>query len=130
MELRKVSKMIAAHIEPILIVTGTVTAIAVILFVAPLRILRMISGATPTDAISVALARHWGLLIFCVGVLLIYAAFQPAVRVPAMIFAATEKVALGTGVLGTSLRRYAVAAAIAAGDSLFALVYIAYLTGF
>jgi len=62
--------------------------------------------------------------------LLIYAAFHPAVRDPAMVFAATEKIALGMGVLGTSLRRHAIAAAIAAGDSLIALVYIAYLAGF
>ena len=122
--------MFAAHIEPILIVTGTVTAIALIQFIAPLRVLRMIFGETPTDAISLALARHWALLIFCVGVLLVYVAFHPMVRDPAMVFAATEKVALGAGVLGTSLRRHAVAAAIAAGDSLIALVYITYLVGF
>ena len=122
--------MTAAHIEPILIVTGAVTAIALINFIAPLQSLRLIFGVTPTDAISLALARHWGLLIFCVGVLLIYAAFHPSVRDPAMVFAATEKVALGIGVLGTSLRRRAAAVAIAAGDSLIALVYIANLAGF
>jgi len=32
--------MIAAHIEPILIVTGAMTAIALIQFIAPLPILR------------------------------------------------------------------------------------------
>jgi hypothetical protein len=123
-------KIIATQIEPILIITGAATAIALIQFIAPSQILRMVYGEAPTDAISLGLARHWGLLIFCVGVLLIYAAFHPSVRDPAMGFAATEKVALGTGVLGTSLRRYGLAAAIAAGDSLIALVYIAYLTGF
>ena len=122
--------MIAAHIEPILIVTGTVTAFTLIQLIAPLRILRTIFGETPTDAISLGLARHWGLVIFCVGVLLIYAAFHPAVRDPAMVFAAAEKATLGAGVLGTSLRRHVIAAAIAAGDSLIALVYIAYLAGF
>jgi len=122
--------MIATHIEPILIITGAATAIALIQFVAPSQVLRMICGEAPTDAISLGVARHWGLLIFCVGVLLIYAAFHPSVRDPAMVFAATEKVALGTGVLGTSLRRHAVAASIAAGDSLIALVYLAYFAGF
>jgi len=122
--------MIAAHIEPILIVTGAVTAIALIQFIAPLQVLGMIFGEAPTDAISLAVARHWGLLIFCVGVLLIYAAFHPSVRDPAMVFAATEKVALGTGVLGTSLHKHAIAVAIAAGDSLIALVFIVYFAGF
>jgi hypothetical protein len=123
-------KIIATQIEPILIITGAATAMALIQFIAPSQILRMVYGEAPTDAISLGLARHWGLLIFCVGVLLIYAAFHPSVRDPAMVFAATEKTALGTGVLGTSLRRYGLAAAIAAGDTLIALVYIAYLTGF
>src|SRR5262245_56635115 len=63
--------MIAAHIEPILIVTGAITAIALIQFIAPVQFLRMIFGETLTDVIGLALARHWGLLIFCVGVLLI-----------------------------------------------------------
>jgi len=90
----------------------------------------MIFGKSPTHAISLALARHWGLLIFCVGLLLIYAAFHPSVRDPAMVFAATEKVALGAGVLGTSLHKHAVAVVIAAGDSLIALVYIVYFAGF
>jgi hypothetical protein len=112
------------HIEVILIITGAATAIALIQFIAPAPVLRVIFGEAPANAVSLALARHWGLLIFCVGVLLIYAAFHPSVRDPAMVFAATEKVALGVGVLGTSLRRHAVAAAIAAGDSLIALVYI------
>jgi len=90
----------------------------------------MIFGETPTDAVSLALARHWGLLIFCVGMLLINAAFHPSVREPAMVFAATGKIALGAGVLATSLRRHAVAVAIVVGDLLIALVYLVYLAGF
>jgi hypothetical protein len=122
--------MIAAHIEIILIITGAATAIALLQFLAPSPVLRMIYGEAPTDAVSLALARHWGLLIFGVGILLIYAAFHDTVRGPAMIFAATEKIALGVGVLGTSLRKHAVAAAIAVGDSLIALIYLLYLARF
>lgn len=123
------SKMIATHIESILIVTGAATAIALIQFIAPAQTLRTIYGAAPTDAVSLGLARHWGLRTFCIGALLIYAAFHPPARDSAMVFGATEKLALGAGVLGTSLRRHAVAAAIAAGDTLIALVYIAYFVG-
>ena len=90
----------------------------------------MIFGEMPANAVSLALARHWGLLIFCVGALLIYAASHPSVRDPATVFAAIEKTALGAGVLGTSLRKHAVAAAIAASDSLIALVYILYMARF
>jgi len=47
-----------------------------------------------------------------------------------MVVAVIEKAALGLGVFGTSLRTHPVAAAIAAGDSLIALIYVLYLAGF
>ena len=122
--------MIGAHIELILIVTGALTAIALLQFIAPAPILRMIFGEAPTDNVNLAVARHWGLLIFLVGALLVYAAFHPSVRAPVMVAAVIEKVALGLGVFGTSLRTHPAAAAIAAGDSLIALIYVLYLVGF
>ena len=122
--------MIGAHIELILIVTGTLTAMAVLQFVAPVPVLRAIAGEVPSDEVALALARHWGLLIFLIGILLIYAAFRPGIRDPAMVVAVVEKFALGAGVFGTSLRKYPVLVAIAAGDSVIALIYVLYLADF
>ena len=92
--------MIAAHIEQILIVTGAATALAVAQFVAPPQVLRLTYGQAPSDAASLMLARHWGLLIGCIGILLIYSAFYTPVRVPVMVFAVIEKVAFGTSISG------------------------------
>src|SRR5262245_26173888 len=86
--------MIGAHIEIILVVTGALTTVALLQFIAPLPMLRLIYGEAPKDEVTLFLARHWGLLIFLVGALLIYAAFHPALRAPAMLLAAIEKVAL------------------------------------
>ena len=86
--------MIAAHIQIILIVTGAFTALAFGQFTAPSKLLRLIYGQAQADAASLMLARHWGLLVSCVGLLLIYAAFEPTVRIPVMIFAMIEKIAL------------------------------------
>jgi hypothetical protein len=122
--------MIGAHIEVILIVTGALTAIALLQFVAPQPMLRLIYDDAPEDEASLFLARHWGLLIFLVGALLIYAAFHPALRASATLLAAIEKIALGLAVFGTSLRRHPMLATIAAGDSLIAVVYVLYLAGF
>jgi hypothetical protein len=122
--------MIGAHIELILIVTGTLTAFALLQFIAPASVLRMIYSEAPTDEVGLAVARHWGLLTFLVGVLLVYAAFRPSVRVPVMIIAVIEKAALGLGVFGTSLRTHPAAQGIAAIDSLIALIYVLYLAGF
>lgn len=121
--------MIGAHIEPILIVTGAITALALLQFIAPASVLRMIYGKGPTDKVGLAVARHWGLLTFLIGALLVYAAFDASVRVPAMVIAVIEKAALGLGVFGTSLRMHPAATAIAAGDSLIALIYVLYLAG-
>src|SRR5215469_18873343 len=108
--------MIGAHIELILIVTGALTAIALLQFIAPTLVFRIFHDDAPTDEVSLAVARHWGLLIFSVGALLIYAAFHASVRGPAMVVAVVEKAAIGLGIVGTSLRTHPVAAAIAAGD--------------
>lgn len=121
--------MIAAHIELILVVTGAATAIAVGQLIAPLRFLRLTYGEAPVDPVSVALARHWGLLIFCVGALLICAAFRPAIRVPIMVFAMIEKLGFAACILGTSLRKRRGAAAMAAADLLMAVVYGLYFAG-
>ena len=122
--------MIGPHVEIILIVTGAVTALALMQFIAPSPALRMVFGAAPADVVSIALARHWGLLIFLVGALLVYAAFHPLVRAPVMVVAVIEKAVLGLGVFGTSLRTHPAAAAVAAGDTLIALIYVLYLAGF
>src|SRR5262245_28148643 len=121
--------MIATRIELILIVSGAATTM-LSQFFAPLPVLRLIYGEAPTDGVSVALARQWGLLIFRVGALLIYAAFYPPVRAPILVFAVMEKVGLGgVCVLGTSLRRQGIVAVLVSGDLLMALVYLLYLWG-
>jgi hypothetical protein len=122
--------MIGAHIELILIVTGAVTAIALLQFIAPAPVLRMIYGEAPTDEVGLAVARHWGLLTFLIGALLIYAAFHPSVRDPVMVVAVIEKAALGVGIFGTSLRSHPAAASAAAADSIIAIIYVLYLAGF
>jgi hypothetical protein len=122
--------MIGAHIELFLIVTGAVTALALLQFVAPTPVLRVIFGKAPADQVGLAVARHWGLLTFLIGALLVYAAFHPSVRGPAMVVAVIEKAALGLGIFGTSLRTHPAATAAAAGDSLIALIYVLYLAGF
>ena len=122
--------MIGAHIELILIVTGAITAIALLQFIAPASVLRMIYGKAPTDEVGLAVARHWGLLTFLVGALLVYAAFHSSVRGPAMVIAVIEKAGFAVGIFGTSLRAHSAAAAAAAGDSLIALIYVLYLAGF
>jgi hypothetical protein len=56
--------MIGTHIELILIVTGALTAVVALLqFIVPVPMLRVIYGKAPLDEVSLFLARHWGLLV-------------------------------------------------------------------
>jgi hypothetical protein len=122
--------MIGTHIETILIVTGATTAMAIAQFIAPVSISRLVYRAVPTEVVGIALIRHWGLLVFLIGILLIHAAFHPEVREPVTVVAAAEKIAFSLIILRTPLRRLPIAAAIATGDILIPLVYVLFLVGF
>src|SRR5262249_3150761 len=86
----------------------------VVWFVAPSWILRHAYGEIPTGAVSIALARHWGLLLFCVGTLLIYSAFYQPLREAAVVLAAVEKAGF-VALFGTSLYRRPMALIMAGG---------------
>ena len=120
--------MITSHIEAVLIVTGVCTASVLVLFFLPSSVLRQIIGDDP-GAVSIALLRHWGLLLFCIGALLVYAAFHPTVREPAVVLASLEKLGFAVCVFGTLLRQRPMVSVMAAADLAMVLLYALYLVG-
>jgi len=121
--------LIAAHIELILLITGLVTAGVLLVFVAPALAMKVLFGQAPSDALGLFIARHWGLLVCLVGGLLIYAAYHPEVRVPTLIVAIVEKVALVVGLLISPFRQRSTVRAVALADAGMSAVYALYLTG-
>src|SRR5215470_9476121 len=121
--------MLAAHIELILLITGLVTAGLLVVFVAPVPVMKALFGQAPSDALGLFIARHWGLLVFLVGALIIYAAYHPEVRVPTLIVAIVEKMVLVLGLLISPFRQRPTALAIALADACMAAVYVTYLVG-
>ena len=121
--------MLAAHIELILLITGLATAGVLAVFVAPVPVMKVLFGQAPSDALSLFIARHWGLLVGLVGALLIYAAYHAEVRVPTLIVAIVEKAALVLGVLISPFRQRPTVLAMALADAGIAAVYAMYLTG-
>jgi hypothetical protein len=119
--------MPASLIEWILWLTGLATAGALLLFLAPATMLKMLFGQTPADALSLFIARHWGLLVFLVGALLIYAAYHAEVRVPALFVATAEKVPFAVGMLHSPFRSRPAVLVMALADASMALVYVVYL---
>lgn len=121
--------MFSAHVELLLLITGLATAGALSLFVAPATMMKLLFGQSASDPLSLMIARHWGLLVFLVGILLIYAAYHPEIRVPTMIGAITEKAAFALAMLISPLRRRPVVLVMALADAGMAAVYSMYLIG-
>jgi hypothetical protein len=121
--------MLAARIESILLVTGLATAGALLLFLAPVTMTKALFGQPPPDALGLLIARHWGLLVFLVGALLIYAAYHAQVRAPTLIVAVAEKAAFALGILASPFRRRPTVLVMALADAGMAAVYVMYLTG-
>jgi hypothetical protein len=121
--------MISAHIETILVVTGLATALAIVQCVAPRRILRFAFGLEAPQPVTVLIASHWGLLIFLIGALLVYAAFQPSVRVPSMVIGAIEKLFFAGVIFFGDMPRTARATALAVVDAIIAVLYLMYFAG-
>jgi hypothetical protein len=79
--------MLAEHFAAVLWVTGAITTIPVLQFLAPRQVLARMYRIELTDEAGLLFARHWGLLAAAFGGLLMFAAAHPAVR-PAVVTAA------------------------------------------
>ena len=76
--------MITTYIDFILLVTGLMTTLAIAMFFAPRRGLRLLFGDERAEQGALFVARHWGLLVALIGALLVTAAYEPGLRVPVM----------------------------------------------
>jgi hypothetical protein len=121
--------MLAAQIELILLITGLATAGALVMFLAPVTSMRMLYGQSPSDALGLVIARHWGLLVCLVGALLIYAAYHAEIRVPTLIVAIAEKAAFSLGMFSSPFHRRPTVLVMALADAGMAAVYLIYLAG-
>ena len=119
--------MLAAQIELILLITGLATAGALVLFLTPVAMMKMLFGHAPSDVLSLLIARHWGLLVGLVGALLVYAAYHAEIRVPTLIVAIVEKAVFAFGVFMSPFRRRPMVFVMALADAGMAAVYLMYL---
>lgn len=110
-------------------ITGIATASVVFAFFAPAALLNQLFAEAPSDAVSLAVTRHWALLVFCIGGLIIYAAYRPEVRKPVLAAAILEKIALVLGILLLPLPLKSGAYGVAASDATFTALYLLYLAG-
>src|SRR5499427_8192960 len=122
--------MLASSIGWILVASGIITAgagLAALLF--PHLFLRSGFGVESPTSSLVFFVRHWGVLIFVVGALIVYSAYAPTVRAPVLIAAAIEKFAIGLLTFFGPMEPTSAMTAVAIGDGAFAVLYVAYLAG-
>jgi hypothetical protein len=91
--------------------------------------MKMLFGQSPSDAVSLLIARYWELLVGLVGVLLMYAAYHAEIRVSTLIVAIVEKAVFALGMFISPFRRRPTVLAMALADAGKAAVYLIYLTG-
>ncbi len=96
---------IARNIGWILVVCGVATSSMLAMAIAPRFTVGYVFGEQASGAISEVMARTWGAMIFASGLALIYAAFDPSVRVPVLVLAIIGKGTFSTSVLMSGLRR-------------------------
>ena len=122
--------MLASSIGWILVASGIITGgagLAALLF--PRLFLRLAIGVESPTGSLLFFVRHWGVLIFAVAALIVYSAYAPAVRAPVLAAATIEKFAIGLLTFFGPVKRTTAMTAIAVGDGVFAILYVAYLAG-
>ncbi|GEM_PF-3931026 len=123
--------MISENIRLILILTGALTTAATIgFFLSPRNLIRRVFHWEEISPRLLLVTMFSGMVGALVGALMIYAAFDPRLRVPAVVVAILEKVIFAGAVFLSPLKKYGLVKWAAIGDSFMALLYVGYLFGF
>jgi hypothetical protein len=118
--------MIGEYIHLILLVTGAITCSMIVGVFAPGMVLKYCFLENRPSAGQMLMIQHWFLVVALTGSLIVYAAYQPAVRSAAVTVAAVEKFSIGALVAASPARNWRLAS-IATIDGIMGLLYIGYL---
>jgi hypothetical protein len=121
--------MITEHIQLIMVIIGLMTMGSLVFFLAPGVLGKRLLGITEISPGLILLARHWAFLVSLVGAFLVYAAFDPPCRFPALLMAILEKIVFAGLVFLGPFKTSRPAQLAAAGDSFLALLCLACLVG-
>ena len=121
---------VAAYIKWIMLVSGALTCTMAYAAIAPDAALRSTFGETLEGPLADIIVRNWSVLITLVGGMLIYGAFNPAVRVLTLIVAGISKLVFIGLVLSHGGRYLGHQAGIAiAVDAAWVVLFAWYLLG-
>ena len=90
--MKGIDGFIAATLKGFLVVFGLATCGAVLMAISPDLANRVLfSGTFDFTPISEPALRHWGIMVFGIGVLMIAAAFSPWLQFSTMLYSTIEK---------------------------------------
>jgi hypothetical protein len=89
--MKAVDAFIDATIRRFLIVFGVATSLTLPFAIDVNLLTPMFGGLVDYTPSSVPALRHWGIMIFGIGVLMVVAAFRPWLRFETMLFSTVEK---------------------------------------
>jgi hypothetical protein len=121
--------MITEHIQLIMVIIGLMTMGSLVFFLAPGVLGKRLLGITEISPGLILLTRHWAFLVSLVGAFLVYAAFDPPCRFPALLMASLEKITFAGLVFLGPFKNFWPAQLAALGDGLLALICLACLVG-
>jgi hypothetical protein len=120
--------MLGRSITWVMLVSGALTCTMVYAAVAPRAMLQSTFGESLEGPLAELVVRNWGALIFLVGVMLIYGAFNAAVRPLVLLVAAASKVVFIALILSNGSRYLQTQAGVSiAVDSVMVVIFLAYL---
>jgi hypothetical protein len=120
--------MLGRGIKWIMLVSGVLTCTMVYAAIAPRAMLQSTFGETLEGPLADIIVRNWGALIVLVGAMLIYGAFNPAVRALTLVVAAASKAVFIALVLSHGGRFTSGPAGISiAVDAVMVVIFAAYL---
>jgi hypothetical protein len=106
--------LVTDNIADILHITGAITAVMLAQFLMPRMFLREICKIDIRDEASLFFARHWGLLAFVIGGLMMYAGGHPELRFAVIVAALVEKAGFAAIVFRDIKRPYTCGLRVAA----------------
>jgi hypothetical protein len=121
--------MITDNIQLIMVLIGLMTMGSLVFFLAPGVLGTRLLDMTEISPGLILLARHWAFLVFLVGAFLVYAAFDPPCRFPALLMAILEKTVFAGLVFLGPFKNFRPAQLAAVGDGVLALICLACLVG-
>ena len=118
---------IVRHIKWLMLLSGLLTCTMIYAVFAPQAALESTFGASFSSPLADVVVRSWGILITLIGVMLIYAAFNPHSRNLVAAIAATSKISYAALVVIFGKQYLSTAGWVIGFDSVVAIVLFIYL---